>query len=78
MALFACAFVALQHALALGRRTVIGVVVAAAVAAPLLLRSLGDAADELALAFAAVQLVLALVVIALAARAAPPLEAGRA
>ena len=78
MALFACAFVALQHALALGRRTVIGVVVAAAVAAPLLLRSLGDAADELALAFAAVQLALALVVIALAVRAAPPLEAGRA
>ena len=78
MALFACASVALQHALALGRRTVVGVVVAAAVAEPLLLRSIGDAADELALALAAVQLALALVVVALAARAAPRLEARRA
>ena len=78
MALFACASVALQHALALGRRTVIGVVVAAAVAEPLLLRSFGDAAAELAVALAAVQLALALVVIGLAARAAPRLEARRA
>jgi glycosyltransferase involved in cell wall biosynthesis/O-antigen/teichoic acid export membrane protein len=78
MALFACASVAVQHALALGRRTVVGVVVAAAVAEPLLLRSIGDAADELALALAAIQLALALAVVWLAARAAPRLEAGRA
>jgi glycosyltransferase involved in cell wall biosynthesis/O-antigen/teichoic acid export membrane protein len=78
MALFACASVAVQHGLALGRRTVVGVVVAAAVAEPLLLRSIGDAADELALALVAVQLALALVVVWLAARAAPRLEAGRA
>jgi glycosyltransferase involved in cell wall biosynthesis/O-antigen/teichoic acid export membrane protein len=78
MALFACASVALQHALARGQRTVVGVVVAAAVAEPLLLRSLGDAPGELALGLAAVQLALVLVVVAIAARSAPVLEARRA
>jgi glycosyltransferase involved in cell wall biosynthesis/O-antigen/teichoic acid export membrane protein len=78
MALFACASVAVQHALALGLRTVVPVVALVALAEPLLLRSIGPAAEDLAVALAVLQLALAVVVVALAVRAAPRLEATRA
>ena len=78
MTLFACASVAVQHSLALGRRTLLPLVAVVAVAEPLLLRSIGRAADDLAVALVLVQLGLAVVAVLLAARAAPRLEAERA
>ena len=59
MTLFACASVAVQHSLALGRRTLLPLVAVVAVAEPLLLRSIGRAADDLAVALVLVQLGLA-------------------
>jgi glycosyltransferase involved in cell wall biosynthesis/O-antigen/teichoic acid export membrane protein len=78
MTLFACASVAVQHSLALGRRTLLPIVALAALAEPLLLRSIDRAADDLAVALVLVQLGLAVVAVLLAARAAPRLEAKRA
>jgi glycosyltransferase involved in cell wall biosynthesis/O-antigen/teichoic acid export membrane protein len=75
MGLFACASVAVQHALALGRRTLVLVLAAVALAEPLLLRSIGPGAEDLAVALVVVQLVLALVAVIVALRAAPRLEA---
>jgi O-antigen/teichoic acid export membrane protein len=75
MTLFACASVAVQHSLALGRRALVPVVAAVALAEPLLLRSIGRGAEDLAVALVLVQLGLAIVAVALAARAAPRLEA---
>jgi hypothetical protein len=75
MGLFACASVAVQHALALGRRTLVPVLAAVALAEPLLLRTIGPGAEDLAVALVVVQLVLALVAVAVALRAAPRLEA---
>jgi glycosyltransferase involved in cell wall biosynthesis/O-antigen/teichoic acid export membrane protein len=78
MTLFACASVAVQHSLALGRRTLLPIVAVVALAEPLLLRSIGRAADDLAVALVLVQLGLAVVAVLFAARAAPRLEAKRA
>ena len=78
MTLFACASVAVQHSLALGRRTLLPIVALAALAEPLLLRSIDRAADDLAVTLVLVQLGLAVVAVVLAARAAPRLEAKRA
>ena len=78
MTLFACASVAVQHSLALGRRVLVPVVAAVALAEPLLLRSIGRGAEDLAVALVLVQLGLALVAVLLAARPAPGLEAQRA
>jgi glycosyltransferase involved in cell wall biosynthesis/O-antigen/teichoic acid export membrane protein len=75
MALFACASVAVQHALALGLRTIVPVVALVALAEPLLLRSIGPAAEDLAVALTLLQLALAAAVVTLAVRAAPRLEA---
>jgi len=75
MGLFACASVAVQHALALGRRALVPVLAAVALAEPLLLRSIGRAAEDLAIALVIVQLALALVAVIVALRAAPRLEA---
>ena len=78
MALFACAVVAVQHALAVGRRTVVALVAAAAVAEPLVLRAMDAAAPDLAHGVVAIQLAIAAAVIALALRPAraPTGEAG--
>jgi len=78
MTLFACASVAVQHSLALGRRVLVPVVAAVALAEPLLLRSIGRGAEDLAVTLVLVQLGLALVAVLLAARPAPGLEAQRA
>jgi glycosyltransferase involved in cell wall biosynthesis/O-antigen/teichoic acid export membrane protein len=78
MTLFACASVAVQHSLALGRRVLVPVVAAVALAEPLLLRSIGGPAEDLAVALVLVQLGLAVVAVLLAVRAAPRLEAQRA
>ena len=78
MTLFACASVAVQHSLALGRRTLLPLVAVVAVAEPLLLRSIDRAADNLAVALVLMQLGLAVVAVLLAARAAPRLEVERA
>jgi glycosyltransferase involved in cell wall biosynthesis/O-antigen/teichoic acid export membrane protein len=78
MTLFACASVAVQHSLALGRRALVPVVAAVALAEPLLLRSIGRAAEDLAVALVFVQLGLAVVAVLLAVRAAPRFEAQRA
>jgi glycosyltransferase involved in cell wall biosynthesis/O-antigen/teichoic acid export membrane protein len=75
MTLFACASVAVQHSLALGRRTLVPVVAVVALAEPLLLRSIRPGPEELAVALVLVQLGLAVVAVALAVRAAPRLEA---
>ena len=68
MALFACAAVAVQHALAIGRRTVVALVAAAAVAEPLVLRAMDAAAPDLAHGVVALQLAVAAAAIALAMR----------
>ena len=75
MTLFACASVAVQHSLALGRRTLVAVVAAVALAEPLLLLSIGRGAEDLAVGLVLVQLGLAVVAVLLAARAGPRLEA---
>ena len=75
MGLFACASVAVQHALALGRRTLVAVLAAVALAEPLLLRSFGPGAEDLAVALVIVQLVCAGRGRALRCAAAPRLEA---
>ena len=75
MTLFACASVAVQHSLALGRRVLVPVLAVVALAEPLLLRSIGSGAEDLAVALVLVQLGLALVAVLLAALAAPRFEA---
>jgi hypothetical protein len=71
MALFACANVAVQHALATGARQLLALLAVVAVAEPVLLLVAGGAAPEdLAGTLAAVQLVLAAAAIAAAVRAA--------
>jgi glycosyltransferase involved in cell wall biosynthesis/O-antigen/teichoic acid export membrane protein len=79
MSLFALAYVAVQHALALGRRAVLPVLAAAAVAEPLLLRAIAPGPEDLAAALAGVQLVVALAAVAIGIRAAagPRLGLGR-
>ena len=68
MALFACAAVAVQHALARRPPTVVVLVAAAAVAEPLVLRAMDAAAPDLAHGVAGIQLAIAAAVIALARR----------
>jgi O-antigen/teichoic acid export membrane protein len=68
MSLFACALVAVQHMLALGRRAVLPIVGIAAVAEPFLLRGIGAA--DIAVALALLQLGLAGALIALGLRRA--------
>jgi glycosyltransferase involved in cell wall biosynthesis/O-antigen/teichoic acid export membrane protein len=75
MALFACAAVAVQHALAIGRRTVVALVAAAAVAEPLVLRAMDAAAPDLAHGVVALQLAVAAAAIALAMRPRPGVRA---
>jgi glycosyltransferase involved in cell wall biosynthesis/O-antigen/teichoic acid export membrane protein len=70
MSLFACALVAVQHMLALGRRAVLPVIGIAAVAEPFLLRGIGAGPADIAVALALLQLVLAAALIALGLRAA--------
>jgi O-antigen/teichoic acid export membrane protein len=72
MSLFACAFVAVQHALALQHRGVLGLLAVVAVAEPLALTRAGTGPVDLAGAVVALQLVLALAAIAIGIRTAAP------
>jgi glycosyltransferase involved in cell wall biosynthesis/O-antigen/teichoic acid export membrane protein len=72
MSLFACAFVAVQHSLALGGRRLLGVLAVVALAEPVALVLAGPQPVDVAGAVAALQLVLAAVVIGLGALAAAP------
>ena len=75
MTLLACAYLAVQYLLALGRASFLWVLGVAAVVEPLLLQGIGAKLTEIAVGLLALELALAAVVLAMGFRAARP--AGR-